>query len=113
MENMARAERYYILVGEKNAEAINEFLHPEVEFFGPLAAHKGREAVVEATRGFMNAFKTLVIRKKFGAGDQAMIVYDSDIPGISSSFPGASLLTFREGLIVKIELFFDGSLFKK
>lgn len=113
MDNAARAERYYQLVGEKNAEGIKEFLHPDVEFFGPLATLKGREAVLEATRGFMNAFRTMAIRKKFGSGDQAMIVYDSDIPGISTSFPGASLLSFRDGLIVKIELFFDGSLFKK
>lgn len=40
-----------------------------------------------------------------------MIVYDSDIPGIAKNFPGASLLSFREGLIVKIELFYDGSRF--
>ena len=40
-----------------------------------------------------------------------MIVYDVDIPGIAKSFPGASLLSFRDGLIVRIELFFDGSRF--
>ena len=42
-----------------------------------------------------------------------MIVYDVDFPGVTSNFPGASLLTFRNDLIVRIELFHDASHFKK
>jgi len=40
-----------------------------------------------------------------------MIVYDVGIPGVAKEFPGASLLNFREGLIVRIQLFYDGSRF--
>ncbi len=40
-----------------------------------------------------------------------MIVYDVDIPGIMEAFPGASLLKFQDGQIVRIELFYDGSHF--
>ena len=105
----ALAEEYYKLVGEKDAEGVKKHLHPDVEFYGPLATLKGKESVVEATGNFMKAFKSLTIRAKFGAGDQAMVVYDVDIPGIAKDFPGASLLSFREGLIVRIELFYDGS----
>jgi len=104
----ARAEEYYKLVGEKNAERIKKFLHPDVEFYGPLATLKGKEAVFEATNNFMNAIKSLTIRAKFGAGDQAMVVYNVDLPRVSKAFPGASLLNFRDGLIVRIELFYDG-----
>ena len=111
--NVARAEEYYKLVGEKNIEGIKKFLNPDVEFSGPLAALKGREAVIESIRHFMNAFQSLSIRAKFGAGDQAMIVYNVDMPGIAKEFPSASLLSFRDGLIVRIELFFDGSHFVK
>ncbi|MEX2304844.1 MAG: nuclear transport factor 2 family protein [Waddliaceae bacterium] len=110
-KNTGLAEEYYKLVGEKNAEEVKKFLHPSVEFFGPLAKLKGREAVLEATCNFMNMFKSLKIRAKFGAGEQAMIVYDVDIPGIMEAFPGASLLTFRDGQVVRIELFYDGSRF--
>ena len=42
-----------------------------------------------------------------------MIVYNTDIPGIAKEFPGASLLSFRDGLIVRIELFFDSGLVVK
>jgi len=107
--SLERAVEYYTLVAEKNVEAIKKFLHPDVEFFGPLAALKGLEAVVESTSNFMKMFKSLTIRAKFGADDQAMVVYDVDIPGIAKDFPGASFLTFRDGLIVRIQLFYDGS----
>jgi hypothetical protein len=106
-----QAEEYYTFVGEKNIEAVKKYLHSDVEFYGPLATLKGKEAVVEATCNFMKSFTRLTIRTKFGAQDQAMVVYDVDVPGIAKDFPGASLLTFREGLIVKIQLFYDGSRF--
>lgn len=111
--NVSRAYAYYTLVGQKNAEGISEYLHPDVTFSGPLSTAKGKEAVVKATSGFMNAFKSLAIRAQFGSNDQAVIVYDTNIPGISDNFPGVSLLTFKDGLITKIELFFDASLFRE
>ena len=104
---MALGEKYYKLVGEKNAEGIKKYLHPDVEFYGPMATLKGKDAVIVATSNFMNAIESLTIRAKFGAEDQAMIVYDVDMPGIAKDFPGASLLSFRDGLIVRIELFYD------
>lgn len=107
----AKGEAYYKMVGDKNREGINNFLHPDVHFIGPMATLHGKEAVMQATGNFMQTFASLAIRAKFGSGDQAMIVYETDIPGISTHFPGASLLTFRDGLIVKIELFYDSSRF--
>lgn len=109
--NEARAEEYYKLIAEKNVEEMKKYLHPDVEFYGPLASLKGKEVVIQATNNFMNMFKSLTIRAKFGTDEQAMIVYDVDIPGIAKEFPGASLLNFHEGLIVRIQLFYDGSRF--
>lgn len=109
--NLERAEEYYTLVGEKNLEGIKKYLDDDVEFYGPLATLKGKKAIIEANSNFMKMFHSLKIRSKFSSGNQAMIVYDVDVPGIAKNFPGASLLTFRDGLIVKIELFYDGSPF--
>ncbi|MGA8163869.1 MAG: nuclear transport factor 2 family protein [Waddliaceae bacterium] len=106
-----RAEKYYQLISEKNIREIKGFLDANVEFSGPLATLQGKEAVIEATSNFMKMFKSLKIRAKFGTDDQAMIVYDVDIPEVIEKFPGASLLSFRDGLIVRIELFYDGSFF--
>lgn len=113
IDNARKAEEYYKLIGEKNVDGMKKYLDSDVEFISPLATLKGRDAVAEATSNFMNAFKTLTIRAKFGSEDQAMIVYDVDIPGVTSNFPGASLLTFRNNLIVRIELFHNAAHFKK
>lgn len=108
-----KAEEYYKLIGEKNLEGIKKFLDPHVKFYSPLATLEGKDAVVEATSNFMKAFISLKIRAKFGSGDHAMIVYDVEIPGVANNFPGASLLTFHNNLIVRIELFHDASHFVK
>lgn len=86
VNHLKRAEEYYTLIGKKDATDIKEYLHPDVEFSSPLATLKGSNAVMEATSNFMKAFKSLKIRAKFASGDQAMIVYDTDLPGISNSF---------------------------
>lgn len=74
MENVERGEAYYTLMGQKNIEGIKKCLNPQVEFFGPFAALKGKEAVVEAISNFMKMFKTLTLKAKFGTKDQAMMV---------------------------------------
>ena len=109
--NLKKAEEYYRFVGDKKVDEIKKYLHADVQLYGPLAVLKGKEAVIAATSNFMNMFKHLAIRAKFSSGDQAMIVYDVDIPGIAKDFPGASLLSFRDGLIARIELFYDGGRF--
>jgi len=108
-----KAEEYYTLVAKRDIEGIKGYLHPDVEFKGPLVSLKGREAVLDATKNFMNTFKSLTVRAKIGSDNQAMIVYDVDVPCISPSFFGASHLSFQDGLIRKIELYFDGSRFEK
>jgi hypothetical protein len=67
----------------------------------------GRENVLKAAEGFTCIFETLTIRAKFGSEDQAVIVYEVKIPGLSKNLTAASLLIFREGLISKIELIYD------
>lgn len=106
---MSLAEAYYTLVGQKNVEGIKKYLHANAELHGPMARLEGSEAIMKATSNFMNTFNSLTIRSKFGSKDQAMIVYDVDIRGIDKKFPGASLLSFQDGLIIKIELFYDSS----
>ena len=109
--NITKAEEYYTLIGQKNKEDVKKFLDDKVEFKSPLAQIKGKQAVVSATCNFMDALTALRIRAKFAAEDKALIVYDVDLPGIAENFPGVSLLTFRNGFIVNIELFHDASLF--
>jgi hypothetical protein len=78
----------------------------DVEPHGPLATLKGKEAVFQVTCNYMNMIGSL-----FGSGNQAMIVYDVDIPGIAQGFPATVLLTFHDNLIVRSELFYDSRRF--
>jgi hypothetical protein len=98
---------YYTALGEKNIEAVKECLHPDVQFSDPQEKVIGREAVLKAAEGFMRIFKTLTIRTPFGGDHQAMIVYEVEIPGFPKKLKAASLLSFQDGLISRIELFYD------
>lgn len=107
VDTKAKGIAYYTALGEKNIEAVKEYLHPDIQFTDPQEKVIGREAVLKAAKGFTGIFKTLTIRAKFGSEDQAMIVYDVEIPGLAKNLHAASLLGFREGLISQIELFYD------
>jgi hypothetical protein len=99
-------------MAEKNVEGIKKHLHPDVEFFGPLSTFKGKVAVSESVAGFMKVFKSLEIQTAFGADDQAAVVYlvkFQDIPDM----PSIAWLQFKDGLITRIQLFFDASPFRQ
>ena len=100
-------EAYYKALAEKNIEKVKRYLHPEVQFSDPQENVISKEAVLKAAQGFIGIFKSLTIRAQFGSENQAMIVYEVEIPGLPKKIQAASLLSFQEGLISKIELFYD------
>lgn len=46
--NVEVAESYYLSMGERNISQVAQYLHPDVEFIGPLAQMRGKQAVIEA-----------------------------------------------------------------
>lgn len=102
-----QAKAYYTLIAEKNSDGLKDYLHSNVEFYSPLGTYMGREEVLEGVRVFMNRFTSMTVRSHFGSKDQAVIIYNTDIVGIANNFPSASLLSFKDGLIAKIEVFYD------
>lgn len=106
-DTKAIAVAYYTALGEKNMEKVRECLHPNVQFTDPQEKHIGREAVLKAATSFAGVFKTLTIREKFGSENHAMIVYEVEIQGLLKKLQAASLLSFQDGLISNIELFYD------
>lgn len=105
--NVAIAMAYYRAMNDKNLASISQYLHSDVHFVGPMAEFTGKEAVLESAKGFVGIFKTLTIRASFGSENQAMLVLDLDCPAPIGIFRTASLLTIKDGLIVRIELFYD------
>lgn len=104
---ISTAVAYYTALGQKNIEEVKKYLHPDIQFTDPQEKVIGKEAVLKAAQGFTGIFKTLTIHAKFGSEDQAMIVYDVEIPGFAKNLRAASLLSFKEGLISKIDLIYD------
>ncbi|HUD01973.1 MAG TPA: nuclear transport factor 2 family protein [Rhabdochlamydiaceae bacterium] len=107
MDNVAIAENYYTAWGEKDVARMEKFLHPNAQLITPLeeTVVLGKEAILEKLKKGATFFKTLTIRAKLGSGNQTMLVIDLDFP--MGSLRTASHMTFHEGLITRIELFFD------
>lgn len=105
--NLAIAKAFYTAFGAKHLEAMEKFLHPDVQLITPFAKLQGREAYLEAAKNFIIFFNDLTLRTSFSEGDQAMIVYDLECSPPIGKVPGAALMSFDEGLIIKNELFHD------
>lgn len=111
--NLAVAEAYYKAVNEKNLEEVAQYLHDKVQFLSPFAQKDGKEGVLEALKGFMQSFDTISIRSKFEAANQVMLAYDVIFPEPIGAIRSAVLMTFKDNLIFKIELFFDTRQFER
>lgn len=111
--NMDTVKTFCTAFTEKNIEAMEKCLHPDIQFIAPLKKLQGKEAYVEAAKAFASFFKTITIRAIFGEKDQAAVVYDVEYPAPVDKIPTAALMTFRENLIARIELFYDARPFEK
>ena len=111
--NVASAEAYYQAMHNKDLAGVARHLHPDVRFLGPLADLTGKEAVLDAAERFVNLIKNLRVRVKFGSDNMAMLAYDVDFGEPIGICRTAVLMTFNDGLITRIELFFDARLFEK
>ncbi len=100
-------EEYYKAGLKQNFTEMAKFLHPEVQFSAPLAQLNGREAVVEAAKGFFGFLKSIDFRSSFSSDNEAMLIYDAFFPEPIGRFPAALFVTFEDGLMRKMELFYD------
>lgn len=107
------AEAYYLAISKKDFASVQKMLHPEVTLSSPLAKLLGKEAVFESVKNFASVINGIDLRACFGSDDQAMVAYDAAFAPPIGNFPGASLLTFKDDLIVSIDLFYDGRAVEK
>ncbi|MDP3533552.1 MAG: nuclear transport factor 2 family protein [Alphaproteobacteria bacterium] len=111
--NVEIAKEYCTSMREKNLEKIAIYLHPDVEFLGPLSEVKGKEKYCEMLKGFMDFFKNYDVRVICGLEDQVMMAYDVEFFEPAITTRTAALLTIQDNLIQRIELFFDARPFEK
>ena len=97
----------------KDFDEMASYLHDNVHFIGPLAEMHGKDAVVTAAKNFGGILKDIQIRSRFADCDQIMLAYDMVVPAPIGKFRPAVLMEFTDGLIAKIELFYDASPFQE
>jgi len=112
-KNAVLAEAYYKAMNEKDLPGTAKYLHPDVHFLTPFADIKGKEAVLGAIKGFISYLRNLTIRSEFEFGNQLSLVYDGDYPDPIGTVRTAALMTFKDDLIIDVELFFDARPFEK
>ncbi len=111
--NAASAEALYTAFGEKNVAEMEQYLHPDMHFMGPLAELTGKQAYLESAKNFADFFKSLNIRHVLGSENTAAVIYDVELPDPIGISRAVSLMTFQGGLITKIELFYDARPFEE
>lgn len=111
--NVRTANEYYRAMNEKDLDQVGRLLHPEVELVGPLVSVNGRPAVLDAVNRFQAAVNGITVRSSFGSEDQAALVYDADFGQPIGICRTAVVMSFKDFLIARIELFFDPRPFDK
>lgn len=105
--NVASAEAYYKAMNDKDLSSMARHLHPDIRLVSPLDALTGKEAVLEAANRLFPLIRSIKVHAKLGSDDQAMLTYDMDFAEPVGICRAAALMTFKDGLIARSELFFD------
>jgi hypothetical protein len=113
LENKRIARNYYTAMAEKNIVELEKYLDDNVIFVAPLTTVLGKELFLERVEEFFAYSATVTIRSVFGSYDQGMVVFSLDYPRPIGVVEAAALLDIQDGLITRIELFYDGRLFEK
>lgn len=111
-DNLAVIDAYYAAMAKKDTEAMGKFLHPDIVCVGPIAVAKGKDQVLSGVKRLGKYFNKLTLRAKTAAGNQVMVVYDLECKEPIGHLPTAALLTFKDGLIHYLEIFYDGRPFE-
>lgn len=105
-QNLLVAEKYFIALAIKDANAVSELFHQDVVFKGPLSTGAGKDEVINASSFFMTIFSSLTLLAKFSNDESAVLIYQVN----RHSAPAqrvAAYINLYEGLISSIEVIYD------
>ncbi len=111
--NLISGEAYYNAMKHGDAENMAKYLHNDIRVVTPLGEVAGKQEVLEAARRLMTQIMDIEIKARFSSGEQAMLTYDLECSPPIGTVRTAALMTFKDGLIVRNELFFDPRPFEK
>jgi hypothetical protein len=78
-----------------------------------MATLAGKDAVLEAAKRFMSLIKQIRIHTKLWSDARVMLTYDAEFGEPIGICRTAVLMTFKDQLIERLELFFDARPFEK
>ncbi|MGA7473342.1 MAG: nuclear transport factor 2 family protein [Candidatus Sulfotelmatobacter sp.] len=111
--NVTSAVSYYKAMADKDLNGMARRLHPDVRLVTPMEELTGKETVLEAAKRLLPLINSIKVHAKFGSEDQAMLTYDMGFAESIGVCRAAALMTFKDGLIVRNEIFFDARPFDK
>lgn len=113
IQNRKVGQAYYEAMGARDLGAIEQYLHDNCTFDGPLAKLQGKEAILKSIEELFGFFQHLEVKASFGSEEQAMLAWELTCPEPIGSFAGASLLNIENGKIKSIKLYYDSLPFQK
>jgi hypothetical protein len=102
-----RATAYVEAAGRGQYERLPELLDPEIEFRGPYVSLQGAAAYTTALRRLAAVRLRHDIRKVFVDGDEVCVIYDFVTDTPAGAVPFVEWLTFANGRLRSIQLYFD------
>ena len=105
--NIEAALAYYKAMNERNFTQVATYLDPNIQFTTPLAELSGNDAVLGAIKGFMSVAKKVTIKEEFSSGDKVVLIYEVEFPAPIGIVPSVTHMTFHNGLITRIRLYYD------
>jgi ketosteroid isomerase-like protein len=107
------AVAYYMAMNDKDLDGMAQQLHANVELVSPMDHIRGKDKVLEAAEKLFKPVKSIEIYSKIFDADHVVLTYDMKFDEPIGNCRTAAVMTFRDGLIVRNELFFDTAPFKK
>lgn len=111
-KNVVIAEAYYKAMEQKDIAGVASYLHPHVQFVSPTAVLAGKGSALEAAQRYMSIVRGIRIRTRFSFDNLSMLTYDADFGEPIGICRTAVQMTFTDGLIERLELYFDASPFR-
>jgi hypothetical protein len=112
-KNLKVAETYLTAWQRKDLQAIGEHIRPNVRFKGPMSETTGKEAFLAAAQRIFPILQSLTVRSTFASGSEVVAIYDFNCSEPIGACRTAELITFQDGLISGVELFFDARPFDR
>ena len=106
-ETLKLAESYLRAWQRKDLREIGEHLHPNVHFKGPMTETTGKEAYLAGAQRIFPILQSFTLRFSFASGGRVVAIYDFNCSEPIGVCRTAELITFQNGLISGVELFFD------